>query len=49
MVTLQSKMDEEREIYEQERDSTDERFRTLELKIKGNNRADDSVDVRCVG
>lgn len=33
----QSKIDEEREIYEQERDSTDERFRALEEKIKGKN------------
>jgi len=32
---LQSKLDEEREIYDQERDSTDEKFRSLELKIKG--------------
>ncbi|EFX84463.1 hypothetical protein DAPPUDRAFT_222984 [Daphnia pulex] len=30
----QSKLDEEREIYDQERDSTDEKFRSLELKIK---------------
>lgn len=32
---LQSKIDEERELYDQERDSTDERFRSLEAKIKG--------------
>ncbi len=31
----QSKLDEEREIYDQERDSTDEKFRALEMKIKG--------------
>ena len=36
MFFLQSKLDEEREIYDQERDSTDEKFRALELKIKGN-------------
>lgn len=30
----QSKLEEEREIYDQERDSTDEKFRSLELKIK---------------
>lgn len=29
-------MDEEREIYDAERESTDERFRELEAKIKGN-------------
>ena len=32
---LQSKIDEERALYDQERDSTDERFRALEMKIKG--------------
>ncbi|XP_045033460.1 ninein isoform X2 [Daphnia magna] len=30
----QAKLEEEREIYDQERDSTDEKFRSLELKIK---------------
>jgi hypothetical protein len=35
ITIFQSKLDEEREIYDQERDSTDEKFRSLELKIKG--------------
>ncbi len=35
LFPFQTKMDEERALYDQERDSTDERFRAFEDKIKG--------------